>query len=348
MITIQPAIDMEDLTFPRQGAMLLLGLYLAVAWASHPGSLDRPLTPWGDVGALFLRGGPEAWAVMGLLANATSLSYTSTHGSYYRPEDLRRTPGSGWVRADLHSDPPEGGLRALLFTHAPTRRALVAYRGTDLGPPSPGSTADRCAAALLFGDDPPPAVCRGIPPSVTDYFDAALRFAWNASRQLPGFDFLFTGHSLGAGLALLVAASAGDCAPPSAGAVAFASPPFLTALRTRTPTDPHAAPLSRFVDLADHFDPVEYVATAAEGLYGVVCEWATREAPPPVCAVCFAGHPTRLNMSDVACVECFRQRHLFAHYVHGLVPGPPPICAPRNPCPAPGTCPPRGTCGLSA
>lgn len=33
------------------------------------------------------------------------------------------------------------------------------------------------------------------------------------------------------------------------------------------------------------------------------------------------------------------------YYVQGLVPGPPPICAPRNPCPAPGACPPRGTCG---
>ena len=41
-------------------------------------------------------------------------------------------------------------MRALGFVHRTSGRGLVVFRGTDLGPSKPSSTADSCADALLF------------------------------------------------------------------------------------------------------------------------------------------------------------------------------------------------------
>ena len=146
----------------------------------------------------------------------------------------------------------------------------------------------------------------------------------------------------------MVAATAGDCAPPSAGAAVFSSPGVLAPIANRSNTNVLRADAgrSRLVTLADANDPVLYGANESNGLQGAVCVWNGDVPRPPACAACFAGRPPRLNMSSPACEACFLAKHIFAHYYKALVPGPPPRCVARDPCPDAGACPPHGSCAL--
>eukprot|EP00667_Euglena_gracilis_P012849 EG_transcript_13218 len=325
---------------------MLRGLLVAVLLAGLHAALSPTDPGWGDLAAAVEGGSAPARAALSLLANATYLSYTATHGSYYDPRDANATIAPDWVKEPLGADPPGGGMRALYFTHRHSRRAILAFRGTDLGDPlAPGPLADRCADDLLWNGVPwerLPAACHRFPAATLDYFRAAVAFAWEAARQFPGRDVALTGHSLGAGLALLVAAAAGDCAPPSAGAVGFAAPPVVPALRNRTATNPAAGPPSRLVAFADTADPVLYAVNATDGFQGTLCLWG---GPiPAACRQCYAGHPTSIDLKRPPCLECFLQRHVYHHYYHDLVPGAPATCERRTPCPTLSSCPPRGRC----
>ncbi|CAK0846787.1 unnamed protein product [Prorocentrum cordatum] len=96
-------------------------------------------------------------------------------GTYRREQEVNRTLGDGWERLyALEADPPEGGMRALVFLHAASRRGLVAFRGTDLNRTGASGQADFCAGRLLWE---------------------------NASRAtLPGFCAAFTDSQLDCGL----------------------------------------------------------------------------------------------------------------------------------------------------
>lgn len=259
----------------------------------------------------------------------------------------------GWVRPLSLTENPRFGMRALCFisSNVSSRQAVIAFRGTDLNNTNPSGQADQCADALLWrahGSVPPPlpAYCSAFANATLDYLAAAEEFVRKVRVAYPSHQLLFTGHSLGAGLAFLSAALLTDEHAATANAaqavgddvahtkkpvvvapcVAIASPPWLLTLRRRAPhtkLPPFATVRSHWLALADEWDPVQKDSAAVGGLFGTQCLWSSPE--PAACALCFL-KALPANMSRPTCRACFEQRHVYAHYVDKDVPGKRAVC----------------------
>ena len=250
---------------------------------------------------------------------------TATSGSYFNATTANETIGDGWQRDPVEANPHGGGMRALGFVHGASGRGLVVFRGTDLGPSKPSSTADSCADSLLFDGSTRaqlPASCAAFPPVVLDYLQAARAFAAAFKARHAGIETLFTGHSLGAGLAVLVAA-----ADPDAVAVVFSSPAVADLMWSRLGRTAAALQVGRrVVYLANEFDPIFHEARQLQGLPGRVCVWGARADTPAECRACFRDQPAFLHRNTVACAACFEKQHIFANYYYTLLPGKRPQC----------------------
>ena len=268
---------------------------------------------------------------MMLLANATKLSYTATWGSYYSHWDANATIGPGWVKSSLEANPKDGGMHALLFVENTTSRALLVFRGTDLGPDAVSSNADICADSLLWNGyhyNELPAMCQNYSVATLDYFTNAIAFTNTAMSMYSGYDFLFTGHSLGAGLAQMMAsvADAETCVSPSAfgatsaGAVVFSTPGYIHPLLNRTNISVANLDKKKFVELADRYDPVwaQCNISFQGGIAGHRCLWHDGNESA-ACVEC-ESDPAKISFSRPGCAACFLERHIFAHYLH-LVEG---------------------------
>jgi pimeloyl-ACP methyl ester carboxylesterase len=295
-------------------------------------------TPWAEVAALANASNASWHSIVTPLALMVKLTYTATWGSYLHPEDLNATV-AGWERP-LTENPPYG-MRALFFVDESTRRGVVAFRGTDLNTSSASGQCDQCADDLLWhgGSAHLPDVCRAFSNESLDYYASAQRFIRRVRRARPDVQLLFTGHSLGAGLAFASAAvaqaeDAEGTVVPAAGArsdapvvVAIAAPPWLPLVQRRAPHAPLPSPASaqrRFWALADEWDPVQRQSVAQAGLLGTQCLWRSPE--PPACTACYAA--PHFNQSSLPCIRCFETRHIYAHYLDVDVPGPRARCAP--------------------
>jgi len=272
---------------------------------------------WADIAALGSCSDAAFHALAGPLGLMTSLTYTATHGSYYNASTANSTV-EGWARS-LSANPP-AGMRALLFIDPATRRGVVAFRGTDLDTCGISGQADACADHLLFAEPgPPPAYCEQFASGDIDYLERSLEFVALVEAAHPGLSLLFTGHSLGAGLAMMTSVAGGSPRP----CVGFGTPPWLGPLRRRTGLSPSASSL--LFAVADAYDPVEALAVRDRGLAGQVCRWGMREPPPAACTTCFAGLRRGGSSRSTPCDECFRERHIYAHYMVELR-GPRPDC----------------------
>ena len=294
-----------------------------------------------------------------LVGNATTLSYTATHGSYYRPWDAHRTvPVPGWARADpsLEANPPFG-MHALTFVSHAERRVLIAYRGTDTNASGASGQADLCADALLWrgyvNDTVPPAkelpaYCGNYSVTTLDYLTAARTLAGKVAAAFPGYSLLYTGHSLGAGLSMLMAAASGNasCGPTdAAGALVFSSPEVYWAITHRLSVTIPALDVSKFAVLADFADPIYRFASVSQfgGLLGTVCLWEDKPAPLP-CQLCHPTHPD--EKFGPFCLVCFAERHIYSHYVGLIRNGTLPVCRPQalRECTDEANCPTTGVC----
>ena len=75
--------------------------------------------------------------------------------------------------------------------------------------------------------------------------------------------------------------------------------------------------------MTDEWDPVQRMSVAEKGVVGTQCIWTSPE--PSACKLCYL---KPISMKNPACLECFAQRHIYAHYLHIDVPGPRAKCAP--------------------
>jgi hypothetical protein len=319
--------------------MRVTTLVLALLTASH----GVTAAPWIAPGDISLLAASEQHAFLELLADANVLAYTSTHGSYYEPSKANATlQQPGWKRVAEAN--PYFGMHGIAFANASAERLLVVFRGTDLNTSGLSGQADVCADAWLWGPDGAPApaslpsFCAQFTATQLDYFGNAVAFAWSVAAAFPTFSVLFTGHSLGAGLASMLALwpqatpgrGAARCiAPSSSGALGFAAPDFLSALQARVPnpalimTD---SALSRIAIFADAFDPVQGAALfrPSHGMVGQLWLWRDGADPPSTeCLECFdVGHVQ--SPQSLMCLVCMAQRHVFSHYVSiirsGLAP----------------------------
>ena len=259
----------------------------------------------------------------------------------------------GWIRPPFLTENPHFGMRALCFlsSNVRSRQAVIAFRGTDLNETNPSGQADQCADALLWrapASVPPPlpAYCSNFNNATLDYLARAVEFVRKVRTAYPSHQLLFTGHSLGAGLAFLSAAlltdqngaavswedSISDSTALTkvplvvAPCVAIATPPWLTTFRRRAPRaklPPLAIARSQWLAVADEWDPVQKNSAAAGGLFGTQCLWSSPE--PAACALCYL-KALPANLSRPTCRTCFEQRHVYAHYLERDAPGKRAVC----------------------
>lgn len=259
---------------------------------------------------------------VGPLANMTTISYISTYGSYFEPDRAEETV-SGWERGNFESNPIDGGMRAITFLNTSAQRGVVAFRGTDTNVSGISGQMDMCADAILSGT-PLESYCYALPSKTQDYFATALVFTDDLALMYPDTDWLFTGHSLGAQLAELVAAVRG------ATALVFASDDVNSVLLNRTTLDVTALPAWRFVALFNEWDPIRFIAS--NNLPGAACVWSVSPAPQG-CQTCDAVGQVDFKRAD--CGACFEGAHIYWHYLALVASGIFPSCS--SPVPVPET-----------
>lgn len=266
---------------------------------------------------------------------AVRLTYTATTGSDYIPDEAA-DPGllglPGWSRLrHFDVDPKEGGLHALAFVHNETMRALLAFRGTDLGS-GEGSLADSCADSLLWENltwAQLPADCHSFPNATLDYLSAALHWRDHVLHELPGFDPLYTGHSLGAGLAVLVAASQAGQHEPKV--MALSSPGFDMALQSRLHMFPQELRPFRNIVIYNEDDPIYFDGSSHHELFGsTACIFQSPGGQTPDCHLCYNG-PVRPSFDRPECERCFLETHVLKNYLDALEGNAshPPLARPR-------------------
>ena len=287
-------------------------------------NLPEP-APWANVYGLANASNASFHAVVVPISLMVRLTYTATFGSYYKPEETNKTI-PGWERPMTVN--PKVGMRALLFLQNSTRRGVVAFRGTDLNRSGASGRCDACADQLLWHPTAKlPASCDAFSSSTLDYWAHAVAFVRSVREAYPDIDLLFSGHSLGAGLAFGLAAitpPVRDTSIPISPAVTFAAPEWVGVVKRRAPHVPlpsSAAARTRFFAMADEYDPVQRQSVEHEGLIGTQCLWSS-----PLPAGCGPCWDRPVNMSRPACVACFISRHIYGHYVYIDVPGPRARC----------------------
>jgi hypothetical protein len=250
----------------------------------------------------------------------SGISYVATYGSYYDTTKANETV-SGFERGAFESNPADGGMRALTFLNTTTGRGVVAFRGTDTNTSSISGRMDMCADAILMGT-PLEAYCSDLDPATYDYFSTALAFVEALALVYPNVEWMFTGHSLGAQLAELVAAVRG------ATALVFSSDDVSSVLRARTAVNVTALPAWRTVALFNEWDPLRFIAS--DNLPGAACVWPVSPAPSG-CQTCDVVGQVDFSRED--CYACFEGAHIFNHYLDLLASGVVPTCSSPVPIP---------------
>lgn len=264
---------------------------------------------WGDLSLAFADD-RNRHSLLSLTANATRLSYVATHGTYFNStEAISGVPGNGWVQVpELLRDPISGGFRAVVFKHPATRRGLIAFRGTDLNMTGLSGQADFCADKVLWDNTTSsalPSFCQQFTPETLDYLGHSLELTRKARELLTGFDLLLTGHSLGAGLAILSAA-AGIQQKLVLKAVVFSSPGFDSLLQQRLHILPSQLPTRQLRAIYNEFDPVYMNATEKHGIRGATSCLFQGLPEPTSCSICYHSSPGQPSAKR-NCLLCFAE-----------------------------------------
>lgn len=285
---------------------------------------------WPDLPALINNADNASYlSVLSPALRAIKLSYTATYGSYRRQRDVNATLPGGWQRLpELDVDPPNGGLHGLVFFHAASRRAILAVRGTDLNSSSLSGLADTCADKLLWEGvtyDDLPGACHQFSASELDYYAAAGTFINRALVALPaGTEPLLVGHSLGAGLAVLVAADRETEQRWGPRVLGLSAPPYDTVLRSRVRREPGELDQRKLAVIYNAFDPLYRKGNSTKGNAGAaICTFAPTE--PAACVQCYAVDGKERSPE---CDECFAKTHIAKIYLddlNGTVEKPPPF-----------------------
>lgn len=292
---------------------------------------------WDWISSLEDMDGPEfkdsIYPIIQMAANAYRFPFT--------------IPITGWSPASLVPPlaPPGGGAHALAY-HQHDHNIIVSIRGTQINDKQDG-LADRCADMLLWEGlefETLPPQCSIFTYSILDYFSQALNFTHRVMEAYPGYPLLLTGHSLGAGLAVLVSAAISESSTIVIPVIGFGAPATKEPLQKRS-LSLKAAEEGKVFIIANEWDAITRGQWA--GQLGILCLYKTAE--PEACASCFSqGYSsfplfldihrnntaveegqgsTMLSVDD--CMECFMETHILKRLITLVEEGDKPICKQR-------------------
>lgn len=275
--------------------------------------------------------------------------------AYRYPGDLQSIPG--WSPSSQIGPlyPPRGGAHALVFEEqcscknsyvfahlglAPQQqspdvasrtvectdgahRVIIAFRGTQIAP-TIDSLADLCADQLLWEGldyDSLPSNCSIFDESTLDYFSQALNYTLQVIDVYPSARILLTGHSLGAGLAILVAGALSHI--HTLPVIGFGAPGTKKPLLDRG-ISIESLENGRIIIIGNEWDAI--MRTQMEGQVGLLCMYPQSE--PSSCKACIQA-ASRLPSADgeqhcvdgaqclvpPGCMDCF----LVTHYLKKLI-----------------------------
>eukprot|EP01018_Ginkgo_biloba_P023615 Gb_04171 [translate_table: standard] len=260
-------------------------------------------------------------------------------------------PIPGWRSASLVPPmaPPHGGAHALAYEqktngNGPSNPIVIAFRGTQISS-TQDAMADVCADMLLWEGlefESLPAECSIFTNSTLDYFSQALNFTETVLEAYPGCPLLLTGHSLGAGLAILVSAALSDVTLLPV--IGFSAPGTKAPLQKRS-LHLKAGDEGSVFTIGNEWD--EVMRTQWEGQVGVLCLYHTVETQ--ACVACFSNSSStdgyrnsRLLLSSNYmllekgqnnvlpeggdCQTCFFQTHILKRLIEVVKEGNKPIC----------------------
>mmetsp|Transcript_53144 Transcript_53144/g.154668 ORF Transcript_53144/g.154668 Transcript_53144/m.154668 type:complete len:395 (+) Transcript_53144:92-1276(+) len=204
----------------------LLGLLLAATQAAdalrhgHSGAQSAGRGRWDLVSAMQDQPPGAYRALMDPVAQAMSLAYELSNGPMRNldlPEDAPFTcPGCGnWERLTSLDDDPQLGVHSFVFVNNETKQAILAFRGACMETKKRTCRGDVCflirhqtyghVTNSLFGDEGKQQ-CAFLDQAKTRYLIQAKERVTLLQKELPGYNILLVGHSLGAYLAAYVAA----------------------------------------------------------------------------------------------------------------------------------------------
>ncbi|KAL2652951.1 hypothetical protein R1flu_021079 [Riccia fluitans] len=212
-------------------------------------------------------------------------------------------PVEGWTLIDAVA-PEHGGMHATLYQeNGDSKRMVLSFRGTDISGDE-SSMADLCADELLWipkpGAGPVGENCSRFSSETIDYYKQAVDYTEKVMCTYPDSSLLLTGHSLGAGLALVVTATLE--VSPSLPVVAFSAPGIANFLERRSMTLGESQ-AKRVFTISDMWD--EIVRTTWEDQVGTTCLYPTDQVK--VCNICFdetGGKQTTQMQCDVQNLDC--------------------------------------------
>lgn len=316
---------------------VLIVMRLMAMLAAHSCICSAKAEEWDWIGRLQEMDGSEfkdsIYPIIQMAANA-----------YRFPSSI---PIPGWSPASLVPPmaPPGGGAYALAY-YKPDNNIIIAFRGTQLNDKQDG-LADRCADMLLWEGldfESLPPQCSIFTYSTLDYFSQALNFTHRVIEAYPGYPILLTGHSLGAGLAILVSAAIWESSSTVIPVIGFGAPGTKEPLEKRS-LSLRAADEGKVFVIANEWD--EITRSQWAGQLGILCLYHTVE--PQACAACFSNGssnsplfldihredtavkegPGNIMLSVDDCMTCFMETHVLKRLIALVQQGDKPICEQR-------------------
>lgn len=259
------------------------------------------------------------------VAYAVRLSYTATHSFNRKEEDVRATipaekmGGGTWERLfAAEVDPPEG-LHAVILHDRKTYRAIIAFRGLNLSPlpVDRNRDADLCAADAIDGKSMP-AVCNTFSEHTLDYLAQGKEVVQRVQKLLPGYAILLSGHSLGAKVAVILAATLKN----GLKAVTFALSAFTSTLVNKYGfgvADFATLNATDLIAIEHPCDPIYLQAGSSSGeLFGTtVCLY--KNAPSVAgcleCSANLAKNSSKDVLQLPECSQSFYRAHVYKNYL---------------------------------
>jgi len=273
---------------------------LSLGHIEQAGNMDA--LPWDLQSALADKPSGAYFKVMDPVLEANVLAYCASAGPDYKAEcdnktiDEEHNGGASWERLyELEtSSMTTGGPHVLVFADHSNRRAIFAIRGACLE----GSKYEQCnmdccfmmaikgfgdASELVYssaGSDLSGSHCK-LYDGKLNYVEQTEALIKRAQEQLPGYNFLATGHSMGGFLATIVSAKQ----PGVLKALTLApSPyhPYMTEELGWSETEVEAMNVSDLIATCDPYDcGINSVFVANARMGGTTCLFKHTQEPSP-------------------------------------------------------------------